>query len=66
VIPPPANGHLPLFGEEGGTPSLRDVVCVVAIVMADALTVAPSSVTFDGEKLHVELVGSPEQEKDTA
>lgn len=66
MIPPPASGHLLSFGEEGGTPSLRDVACVVAIVMVDALVVAPFSVTLDGEKLHVELVGSPEQEKDTA
>lgn len=66
MISPPVNDHLPFFEEEGGMPSLRDVVCAVEIVMADALTVAPSSVTLDGEKLHVELVGSPEQERDTA
>jgi hypothetical protein len=65
VIPLPANGHWLVLDEGDGIPSLRDVSCVVAMVMVAWLAVVPFRVTLDGEKLHVELTGRPEQEKDT-
>ena len=66
VIPLSANGHLLFLEEEGGTLWLRDVVCVVAMVIVELLAAVPFSITVDREKLHDELIGSPEQEKDTA
>lgn len=44
---------------------MREVSCVVAMVIVAWLAVVPFRAMLDGKKLQDELTGSPEQEKDT-